>query len=314
MIKSKIGNRKIIPQIGDKSEYVYVEKARIEQDSASICIIRGNEKIPIPVCQLVCIILGPGTTITHRAVSSIADSGCTLVWAGEDFRAYYATGFEKDRSSINILKQAEYYSNHDKHMEVVSKMYHMRFKDIPIKGLRDLTLEQMRGMEGLRMKAIYDMFAKKYGVQWTGRKYVPNDPDSQDYVNYMLTVGNQWLYHICRSAIHAMGYSPAIGFIHTGKMDSFVYDIADLYKADIVIPTAFSLSKSDGLNNRSSGEKTMRQLCHERAKEIHLLKTIIRDISYLFDKEEYGNEDESDGVLWDNERLAKQGVNYSDLI
>lgn len=314
MINSKVENRKIIPQIVDKTEYIYVEKARIEQDNTSICIVRGNERIPVPICQLACIILGPGTTITHRAVTAIADSGCTLAWVGEGFRAYYATGYEKDRSSMNMLKQVEYYADHNKHMEVVGKMYHLRFRDIPIKGLSGLSIEQMRGMEGLRMREIYDTYAKEYDVPWNGRKYVPKNPDSQDPANYLLTIGNQWLYHICRAAISSLGYSPAVGFIHTGKMDSFVYDIADLYKTDIVIPSAFSLAKDEVFEKRSWGEKSMRIKCHDRAKEIRLIKRIVHDIAYFFDNEEVGNEFEHDGALWDNGKQVQQGVNYSDLI
>ncbi len=296
----RLTDRRILPRLEDKEEYLYVEKALIEQDDSSICIIQGDKTTPVPICSLACLILGPGTTITHRAIQAVTESRCILIWSGDNLRTFYATGFEKDRTSQNILKQVEHYSDKEKHLQVVRKMYGMRFKDMKTDGL---TLEQMRGIEGLRMKEIYQNYSRQIGVQWDGRRYNPGKFTEQSIVNQLLTVGNQLLYNICRGAIYTLGYTPAIGFIHTGHMDSFVYDLADLYKTDIVIPQAFSLAAKNVADH-----KYMRIKCHERMKEIKLLKQISKDIDYLFGEAGDGY---STG-LWDIDGVSEMGKNYGD--
>ena len=298
----RLTNHRILPRLEDKEEYLYVEKALIEQDDSSICIIQGDKKTPVPICSLSCLILGPGTAITHRAIQAVTESRCILVWGGDNLRTFYATGFEKDRTSQNILRQVEYYSDKEKHLQVVRKMYGMRFKDMKADGL---TVEQMRGIEGLRMKEIYLKYATKNGVPWDGRKYNPGKFSEQSKVNQLLTVGNQLLYNICRAAIYTLGYSPTIGFIHTGHMDSFVYDLADLYKDDIVIPQAFELAAENIVD-----PKKMRIKCHERMKEKKLLKQINKDIQYLFGD----MSDDSQTGLWNIDGVSEMGVNYCDYI
>ena len=302
----RISDHRILPHLDDKEEYLYVEKAIIEQDDLSICIVQGNNVLTIPICSLSCLILGPGVSITHRAIQAIAESRCIVVWSGEYFREFYAVGFERNRSSSNILKQIEYYSDKEKHTRVVRRMYEMRFTDMKSDGL---TIEQMRGIEGVRMKDIYEKWAKSTGVVWRGRKYDPKDFDAQDVINQYITVGNQLLYNICRAAIYNLGYSPAIGFIHTGHMDSFVYDIADLYKADIVIPTAFKLGSLKGIDH-----KQMRIDCHKAMKEKGLLKIISKDIFKLFGEENVEDNVEDNAGLWNESgATSAMGVNYADM-
>ena len=296
-------DKRILPRLSDKEEYLYVEHARIEQDDASICIIQGRQKTPVPVAAVSCLIMGPGTTVTHRAMQALGDARCLVVWGGEDLRAFYAVGFEKDRKAGNLLRQARMWADENAHLAVVRRMYAMRFADIKMDGM---SLEEMRGLEGLRMKDLYERTAEANGAKWDGRTYDRDDFESGTAVNKALTTGNQLLYNVCRAAVHVLGYSPALGFIHTGRMDSFVYDLADLYKADIVIPVAFS-KELESYEGRDFGRE-VRERCHLRMKNMGLLKQIPKDMEHLF-----GAEDCDPSGLWDGGNgVVEQSVNYYD--
>ena len=152
----------------DRQEYLYIEHAIIEQQDSSVCIIQGTAKTPIPIASIGCLILGPGTTITHRAIEAMADSGCLLIWSGEHLRTWYAAGTQSDRSSLHIQTQARCWADKTAHMKIVRWMYAQRFPDLDMRGL---SLEQMRGMEGQRVHALYQKYAEQYHVEWSGRIY-----------------------------------------------------------------------------------------------------------------------------------------------
>ena len=227
---------KELPKLRDSISYIYMEHARIDQDALAIMFEVGDGRIPVPVASLTCLMLGPGTTITHAAVKTIAENGCLIVWCGENATRFYASGMGETRSARNTLLQAKLCMDPDKHLSVVRKMYEIRFPQMPTKGL---TLEQIRGMEGIRVRQAYQTFSKQYGVKWNKRDYKQKEWDNTDPVNRALSEANAILYSLCQAAIVSLGYSTALGFIHTGKSLSFVYDIADLYKADTTIPAAF---------------------------------------------------------------------------
>lgn len=294
-------DNRIMPRLEDRTEYLYIEHAIIKQDDMSICILQGNQKIPVPAARIACIILGPGTSITHRAVCTISECKCLLIWSGENLSSYYATGFEKDRLSKNILKQIRYYSDPELHLKVVQKMYGMRFKGIKTDGM---SIEQMRGMEGLRVKEIYALYAEQYGISdWNGRITKMVDFKEQDLTNQLLSIGNQFLYNIVRAAIYMLGFSPVIGFIHTGHMDSFVYDMADLYKAEYIIPAAFELAA------KKAGFKDMRQKICYKMQEERFLKQISRDLNDLFCAEL-----NAAPGLWSLHQTDPMGVNYETIL
>lgn len=113
----------------------------------------------------------------------------------------------------------------------------MRFAD---EDVSKLTMQQLRGREGARVRAAYRANAKQHKVSWDGRTYQPDDFAAGDAVNQALSAAHACLYGICHAVIVALGCSPGLGFIHTGHELSFVYDIADLYKAEVTVPVAFA--------------------------------------------------------------------------
>jgi len=312
----RIQDLHVLPKFRDGWSYLYVEHCKIEQDSRSIALFDTAGKTSVPCATLCLLMLGPGTSITHSAVSALADNGCLVCWCGEEGVRLYAYGQGKTRHAHNLLRQAQLWADADLRLQVVKKMYSMRF-DEPLE--ESLTLQQIRGREGIRVREAYASASRETGVPWHGRSYDRNDWSSGDPVNRALSAANSCLYGISQAGILALGLSPALGFVHTGKMLSFVYDIADLYKTEISIPVAFAAA-AQGLEKL---ETRVRKALRDTMRERKLLKTVVADIQSVLDLQRRGRirPDEIDfdadpagpGSLWnpsgDNDA---GGRNFSD--
>ncbi|MBN8714639.1 MAG: type I-E CRISPR-associated endonuclease Cas1 [Xanthomonadales bacterium] len=233
--------RDSLPQVKDKYPFIYLERGRLEIDDSSIKWIDStNNVVPLPVATLNALLLGPGTSVTHDAVRTAAAANCAICWVGEDTLLFYAAGFLPTADTRNLKQQIELSADPSKSIEVARRMFARRF---PEADLREKTLQEMMGMEGNRVRALYQQKAEQYQVGWKGRSFTPGKFEVSDLTNQILTSTNAALYGILCSATHALGYSPHIGFIHSGSPLPFVYDMADLYKAELCIDLAFSLTR-----------------------------------------------------------------------
>lgn len=305
----------LLPKTRDSWSYLYVEHASIEQENRAIAAVDALGRTPIPCATLSVLLLGPGTTITHAAIRALADSGCLVIWTGEQGVRFYAQGMGETRSSRHLLRQAALVSNPSLRMQVVRRMYAIRF---PAPPDADLTLRQIRGMEGIRVREAYAAASRAFGVPWHGRQYKRSTWTSADPVNRALSAANSALYGVVHAAIVSAGFSPALGFIHTGKMLSFVYDIADLYKAELTIPAAFE-AVAVGLSDL---ERRVRTGCRDYFRAGRLLDRIVPDIERVLAVaagDEAGelpfDEDVAyPALLWDpSGALIGGGTNYADL-
>lgn len=260
-----------LPKLRDSLSYVYVEHAVINRNEFAIEVNSEEGDMPVPVAGLCTLLLGPGTSITHAAVSVLAENGCTVLWVGEDGTRFYAGGTGETRKGYRLMRQAELVSNRETRTRVVLNMYRMRFAEALDESL---TLPQIRGHEGVRVRKAYAEVAKATGVTWRGRRYDRKDWDYSDPINRALSAANALLNGLCHAAIVAGGYSPGLGFIHTGRQLSFVYDIADLYKVDVTIPLAFQVVGG----GTQDIEARVRRACRDRFKEMKLLERILPDI------------------------------------
>jgi len=261
----------LLPKLRDSWSYLYVEHCRVDQEDKAIAIHDVSGKYPVPCANLALLMLGPGVSITHAAVSVLADHGCLVAWTGEDGVRFYALGMGETRSAANFLHQARMWSRDELRMIVVRRLYQKRF---PGKLDPSLTLQQIRGMEGLRVRDAYEKGAREAGVPWTGRSYKRDSWGKADPINRALSAANSCLYGICHAGIVSAGFSTALGFIHTGKMLSFVYDVADLYKAEVTIPVAFRAVKEQG----DKTERRARLACREAFVKERLLERIVPDV------------------------------------
>ena len=272
-------NLQLLPKIRDGLSSLYVERSRVDRHEKSIAAWDENGMTAIPTAALGVLMLGPGTTLTHAAAQALADNNCLVIWAGEENVRFYAYGTGGTRSGAPLLLQARLVSDEASRMEVVRRMYRMRFADMPDQAT---SVEALRGMEGIRVRQSYASTSEQTGVEWNGRSYDRGNWAEADPVNRALSCANSCLYGICHAAILAAGYSPGLGFIHTGKQLSFVYDIADLYKVDVTIPVAFAIAREDP----PALERAVRHACRDKFRETKLLARIIPDIQKALDVKE----------------------------
>ncbi len=290
----------ILPKVRDSWSYLYVEHCRIDQEAKAIALHDADGKVPVPCASLTLLMLGPGTTITHAAIRTLAENGCLAVWTGEGGVRFYAQGAGETRSAHNLLWQARRWADPAARLRVVRRLYELRFPE-PLD--ESLTLRQIRGKEGIRVREAYARASREMGVPWAGRSYRRDRWETSDPVNRALSTANSCLYGICHAAIVSAGFSPGLGFIHTGKLLSFVYDIADLYKADLTIPVAFHVV-AEGTHDL---EGRVRRACRDRFLEGRLLQRIIPDIERalgMHAEQEAADFDEDaalPGGLWDPE-------------
>ena len=284
-----------LPQIRDRMTFVYLERCVLNRQDSAITVTDERGTVFVPAAAISVLLLGPGTKVTHRAMELIGDAGVSVLWIGEHGVRYYAGGRALTHRAELLIRQAELVSNARSRLGVVRRMYSMRF---PGEDVSKLTLQQLRGREGARIRSVYRQSAKRWNVPWSGRAYDPDDFDGGDPVNQALSAGNACLYGAAHAVIQALGCSPGLGFVHTGHECSFVYDIADLYKAEITIPLAFELAATV-----SKGEigSAMRRRTRDAMVQHHIMERIVRDIRILLAREdEQPPHTENAVYLWDD--------------
>lgn len=265
-----------LPRLRDSLTYHYIEHAIIDRKQNAIETIQESGRTLVPIAAINLILLGPGTSISHAAIKVLTENGCSILWVGEDGIRCYGQGLGETRRSYHLMRQAELVCDGQKREKVVRKMYQMRFNvELPL----GLSLSQIRGKEGVRVREAYAAASRQFGVPWHGRRYDRTNWRFGDTINQTLSAANALLNGICHAAITAGGYSPALGFVHTGRMLSFVYDIADLYKTKLTIPAAFQIVSE----SEEKTESRVRALCRERFKEFNLLQRILPDIDELLE-------------------------------
>lgn len=285
-----------LPKFRDSWSFLYLEKCRVEKSDEGLYSASESGYRSIQSAQLALLLLGPGTSITQAAVKAAAEDGCSIVWTGEDGVRFYAGGTGECSSSRNLLRQAAAWADPKKRLVVVLRMYELRFGSfIGAEGAAPQDLTALRGMEGARVKHAYAAAAKRFGIEWLGRQY-DRTGKSRDPANQALSIANSCLYGICHAGIVSMGMSPGIGFIHTGKALSFVYDIADLYKMEISVQVAFQ----EAAQGAEDLERRVRTAMRTRIVECALLKKIEKDLRVVLSLDETPTEDES-LAWWDPE-------------
>lgn len=261
--------------IKDRVSLVFVEYGEIDvRDGAFVVLDKTGTRVHIPIGSVTCLMLEPGTRVSHAAVSLAARVGTLLIWIGEAGVRLYASGQPGGARADRLLHQAKLALDEQARLKVVRKMYGYRFGEEPPARR---SIEQLRGIEGARVRREYQLLAQKFGVPWTGRDYDPVDWGAATPVNRALSCATACLYGLSEAAILAAGYAPAIGFIHTGKPLSFAYDIADLFKFETVLPHAFRIAAKPVHDL----EGQVRRACRDAFRQTHLLERIIPTIEEI---------------------------------
>lgn len=295
----------VFPQIQDRMTFLYLERCTIGREDGAITVTEERGCVHVPAASISVLLLGPGTRITHRSMELIGDSGVIVIWVGENGVRYYASGRPLTHRAGMLMRQAALVSNMRSHLRVARQMYQMRFPDEDVSAL---TMQQLRGREGARVREIYRRESAKWHVPWNGRQYAPEDYEAGDAVNQALSAGHACLYGLAHAVIAALGCSPGLGFVHVGHECSFVYDVADLYKAETTIPIAFEIAAQ---NPEDVGSAVRHRMRDEMVKQ-HILKRMTHDIQVLLCTEDETSEIlEGDLVrLWDGDGTVKNATSY----
>jgi CRISPR-associated protein Cas1 len=302
----------MLPRVSDQLSFLYIDRARVERDDNGVHAVfrteaRGVERVYLPTASTASTLLGPGTSVTQPAAAQILKDGGIIVLSGASGSHFHGSLIHENLTTRWIHLQASQWADEAQRAQTAKRLYVMRFTDQTI--TQDKTVDQLRGMEGHRVKQVYRTMSKRHGIPFR-RAYNPQNFDESDPVNQALTTANHILYGAVQSVICALGASPTLGFIHTGGQRSFVYDIADLYKLEIAVPCAFASAKAD------DPVQSVRRLMRRNWRMLRLTKRIVADIQHALDP---GNprgephESETDVVhLWSPERGAlPAGMNYA---
>lgn len=255
--------------IKDRNSMIFVGMGQIDvKDGAFVVIDKNGERMHIPVGSISCLMLEPGTRISHAAVKLASTTGTLLIWVGESGVRLYSAGQPGGARSDKLLYQAKLALDESLRLKVVRKMFEVRFGE---EAPQRRSIDQLRGIEGARVRKTYHALANKYGIKWHGRRYDPKDWEKGDTINQCLSSATSCLHGVTEAAILAAGYAPAIGFIHSGKPLSFVYDIADLVKFETVVPVAFQVAAK----STSRPDRDVRIACREVFRTTKLLKRLI---------------------------------------
>jgi len=266
--------------IKERSALVFLEYGQVDvRDSAFVLVDKTGVRAQIPVGGLACLLLEPGVTITHAAVALAARVGCLIVWVGEAGVRLYAAGQPGGARADRLLYQARTALDESARLKVVRAMFKLRFgEEAPLRR----SIEQLRGLEGVRVREHYRLLARDYGVRWTRRNYDPAAWNAADLPNRCLSAATACLYGVTEAAVLAAGYAPAIGFLHRGKPLSFVYDIADLFKFETVVPAAFKVAAHQAKADIPA-ERAVRLECRDAFRRTKLLGKIIPTIAEMLE-------------------------------
>ncbi len=288
-----------LPKARDRITFLYFEHCRVEQDERAIAVFQDKSKFLIPCAAISTLLLGPGTSITHAAIKTLADNACEVQWVGENLFRFYAVGRSGAGNANRLIHQATMWADTLQRLAVVRRMYTFRFAETLDEHL---SLQQIRGHEGVRVRTLYQQWSQKTGVEWHGRDYKQEDWDAANPINQALSIANTCLYAVCQAALHSVGYSPALGFIHTGKPLSFVYDIADMYKAETTIPAAFEAVSATYFEL----DQMVRHKCRQHFIAARLMQRLVQDVDQVLG---FQAEEEAEPVcfLWDDVLASVEG-------
>ncbi len=254
---------------------LYLEHGRLEVDDSSVKWIGADYTVfRIPIATVCSLMLGPGTTVTHAAIKACSDCNTPICWIGEQGMRFYSFGTAPTHANDNARKHSGYHASRKKSIEIARKMFLKRFPESVVaeRGIREL-----RGMEGKRIKALYQEMGFKYGVTWKGRDYNPNNWNLADNINKSVSTANACFYALCTSIVCSMGYLPQLGFIHVAGTLPFVYDIADIFKPTTTLEAAF---EAVSVNPEAQGKDVI-ELLKAKIEKQNMMKLIPKIIEEL---------------------------------
>lgn len=272
MLSGRLGLEKARIPHSDRHGLIWLDRGRLEVEDGCLRFVTagGGELAPgdyqIPHQSLSMVLLGPGSSVTHDALRLLARHGCALAAIGEGGVRFYTAPPLMPDSSALARQQVKLWADPSTRMEVARAMYAMRFGEI----VRTRDIEVLRGQEGARIKRSYQLAADRHGIRWNGRRYDRENPSAGDLPNQALNHAASAMRAAAAIAVASLGAIPQLGFIHEDSGQSFVLDIADLYRHNITLDIAFGAVKQ-----AQKDPEPVERLVRQRAAMLLRQKSII---------------------------------------
>jgi len=244
----------------DRHGLLWLSRGRLYVQDGTLCFLTaGSDELPageysIPYQSVSMILLGPGTTVTHDVLRILARHGTLLAAVGQGgVKMYTAPPMGQGRSEV-ARAHARLWADEESRLQVARRMYAIRFGEV----LPHRDIAVLRGMEGGRLRETYRLIAKRYGIDWKGRRYDRDDPEAADIPNQAINHAATFVESAADIAVAAVGALPPLGFIHEESSNAFVLDIADLWRAEVTLPLAFSVAARVMQNRELKLEREIR--------------------------------------------------------
>ena len=289
MLKGRLGLDSAKVPYADRAGLLYLARGQLTARDGTLAFLRGAEGEPdalmpgdyaIPLQGVSMILLGPGSTVSHDALRLLAHARTALAAVGEDgVRFYTAPPLIPDRSGLARL-QARMWADEDMRIMVARRMYALRLGEV----LPHRTLDVLRGIEGARVKESYKLTAERFGVPWRGRRYDRANPQAADLANQALNHAASAVEAAAAIAVSATATVPQLGFIHEDPGQSFVLDVADLWREAVTRPCAFRAAKRAAERPDMPVERIARQLTGETLAKEGVIPAMIERIKALIEE------------------------------
>ena len=290
MLKGRLGLESAKVPYKDRAGLLYLARGALTARDGTLAFLQGQATssdalaqgdYAIPLQGVSMILIGPGSTVSHDALRLLAHARTALAAVGEDgVRLYTAPPLIPDRSGL-ARRQAMHWANENKRLNIARRMYAWRLGKV----LPHRSLEVLRGIEGARMKESYRLIAAQVGIEWNGRRYDRARPHASDLANQALNHASSAVEGAAAIAVSATGTIPQLGFIHEDPGQSFVLDIADLYRDTITIPCAFRAAKQAIKQPTANIERVTRKSAGKTLANEQVIPSMIERIKLLFAEE-----------------------------
>jgi CRISPR-associated protein Cas1 len=233
----------------------------------------------IPFQSVSMLLLGPGTSLTHDVLRLAARHGLLICAVGEGgVKFYTAPPMGQGRSDV-ARAHAACWADPKRRLDTARRLYAWRFGRV----LPHRDIDVLRGIEGARMKESYRIVAHRFGIEWAGRRYDRNAPDSADLPNQAINHASTFVEAAADIAVAAVGALPPLGFIHEDSSNAFTLDIADLWRVDVTLPLAFGAAKEFAGSRGGNFERELRKRAARAFRREKLIPKMIDRIRELFD-------------------------------
>lgn len=287
MLKGRLGLDTAHVPHADRAGLLYLARGALTARDGTLAFLQGpvgdlaEGDYAIPMQGVSMILLGPGSTVSHDALRLLAYARTALAAVGEDgVRLYTAPPIIPDRSGLARM-QARLWADEEMRVMIARRMYAWRLGEV----LPHRELDVLRGIEGARMKETYRLHAERIGVPWRGRRYDRGNPGAADLPNQALNHAASAVEAAAAIAVSATATIPQLGFIHEDPGQSFVLDIADLYRDTVTIPVAFAAAKEAKERLGESIERLTRRRIGGRLSREGVIPAMIGRIRKLIEGE-----------------------------